>query len=71
MKELHKRVAAAIKDADRDLLEGLHARGFETNQGEDDSGFLMMAWAKAGGYYLNVGASELIVRLLILVARLS
>lgn len=55
MKELHKRVAAAIKDADQELLDGLHARGFETNQGEDDSGFLMMAWAKAGGYYLNAG----------------
>ena len=39
----------------------MHARGFQTTLGDDDSGFLMLAWQRAGGYYLNVGASELIV----------
>lgn len=43
VKELHKRVAGAIKDADKELLDGLHAKGFLTTQGEDGSGFLMLA----------------------------
>ncbi|EIW83191.1 FAD/NAD(P)-binding domain-containing protein [Coniophora puteana RWD-64-598 SS2] len=61
MKLVHKRVTKEIAEADKDLLDGLHARGFQTTLGEDDSGFLMLAWNRAGGYYLNVGASELIV----------
>ncbi|KAK4701566.1 hypothetical protein P7C70_g4662, partial [Phenoliferia sp. Uapishka_3] len=61
IKELHKRVAGYIAEADKDLLAGLHAKGFMTTQGEDGSGFLMLAWARAGGYYLDVGASQLII----------
>ncbi|KAL8292478.1 hypothetical protein RQP46_001090 [Phenoliferia psychrophenolica] len=61
MKEIHKRVASAIKDADKELLDGLHAKGFMTTQGEDGSGFLLLAWSRAGGYYLDCGASQLII----------
>jgi hypothetical protein len=35
------------------LLEGLRKRGFKLTMGEDGTGFLQMAWKKAGGYYLG------------------
>ncbi len=37
----------------RGILEGLKARGFRTNLGYKDAGVLLLAWAKAGGYYLG------------------
>jgi hypothetical protein len=42
-----------IEERSRELLEGLRKRGFKTTLGEDDSGFLLMAWNKGGGYYLG------------------
>jgi len=42
-----------IEKRSRELLEGLKKRGFKTTLGEDDSGFLLMAWNKGGGYYLG------------------
>jgi hypothetical protein len=36
-----------------DLLDGLRRRGFKLTMGEDDSGFLQMAWQRGGGYYLG------------------
>lgn len=61
MKELHKGVVAAITGADATLLDGLNRVEFKTNMGEDGSGFLMLAWRRAGGYYLDVGASQYII----------
>ncbi|KAL1746643.1 hypothetical protein HDZ31DRAFT_81031 [Schizophyllum fasciatum] len=59
--ELSKRMAIEIADADRELLEGLNRVGFRTNMGYKDAGFLLLAWERAGGYYLDVGASQLII----------
>lgn len=61
IKLVHQRVTKDIADADKELLDGLHKRGFKTTLGEDDSGFLLMAWNKGGGYYLDVGASQMII----------
>jgi cation diffusion facilitator CzcD-associated flavoprotein CzcO len=47
-------------ELDADLLAGLHAAGFETDIGPDGTGFQMKFWRRGGGYYLNVGCSELI-----------
>jgi putative flavoprotein involved in K+ transport len=52
---------AEMREADRDLLQGLEARGFRLAYGEDDTGFQMMYLRRGGGYYFNVGASELII----------
>ncbi|KIJ33013.1 hypothetical protein M422DRAFT_70464 [Sphaerobolus stellatus SS14] len=60
-KQLNKGTTARIAEKDKATLEGLNKVGFQTNLGEDDTGFLMMAWKKAGGYYLDVGASQLII----------
>ena len=43
------------------LLKGLEARGFKLTFGEDDTGFQMMYLRRGGGYYFNVGCSDMIV----------
>ncbi|EIN13097.1 FAD/NAD(P)-binding domain-containing protein [Punctularia strigosozonata HHB-11173 SS5] len=61
LKHMHKRVARAIADADKKLLEDLNKVGFKTNLGPEDSGFLLMAYSRGGGYYLDVGASQMVI----------
>jgi len=48
-------------EADRALLDALDKRGFRLWEGEDDTGFQMMYLRYGGGYYFNVGCSELII----------
>ena len=50
-----------MKVVDKDLLEGLAARGFKLDWGEDNTGHQMKFRRRHGGYYLNCGCSELIV----------
>jgi cation diffusion facilitator CzcD-associated flavoprotein CzcO len=52
---------AASREADKPLLDGLAARGFRLDYGEDDTGFQMKYLRRGGGYYFNVGCSDLIV----------
>ncbi|MQA17101.1 MAG: SidA/IucD/PvdA family monooxygenase [Pseudonocardiaceae bacterium] len=47
-------------DYDQDLLSRLHAVGFETDFEPDHTGFHMRYLRRGGGYYINVGCSELI-----------
>lgn len=49
-------------ELDRDLLDGLHAVGFETDFEPDLTGFHMRYLRTGGGYYINVGCSDLLVR---------
>ena len=46
---------------DRKLITVLEQRGFKTWSGEDETGFQMMYLRRGGGYYFNVGCSELII----------
>lgn len=46
---------------DRKLIEALEECGFNTWLGEDETGFQMMYLRRGGGYYFNVGCSELIL----------
>ncbi|KAF9007493.1 hypothetical protein BDQ17DRAFT_218727 [Cyathus striatus] len=55
------RSAKRIAEADKQTLDGLVACGFRTNMGVKDTGFFILVWGKAGGYYLDVGASQLII----------
>jgi putative flavoprotein involved in K+ transport len=52
---------AEMLKADRKLLEGLESRGFKLTDGEDGTGFQMMYLRRGGGYYFNVGCSDMIV----------
>jgi len=45
---------------DQDLLAQLEARGMRLDDGDHGTGWLMKFYTKGGGYYINVGASELI-----------
>ncbi|KAG7099769.1 hypothetical protein E1B28_001581 [Marasmius oreades] len=58
---LAQRQVKAIAELDKPLLDGLAKRGFRTNWGLDGSGFGRLAWARAGGYYLDTGASQMII----------
>ncbi len=46
---------------DKELLDGLAARGMKLDDGPDGAGYQMKTRDKHGGYYLNCGCSELIV----------
>jgi putative flavoprotein involved in K+ transport len=47
-------------EMDKELLEGLRARGFKLDAGDDGTGYLMKVRRAHSGYYLNCGASDLI-----------
>ena len=55
-------MARATQLADRQLLDGLTARGFRLDLGPpDNTGLQMKYLRRGGGYCLNVGCSELII----------
>ncbi|KAH9979203.1 hypothetical protein BJV74DRAFT_858549 [Russula compacta] len=60
-KPLHQRIVKDIAHEDKETLDGLRQVGFRLNTGIDGSGFLLLAWSKASGYYFDVGASQLII----------
>jgi cation diffusion facilitator CzcD-associated flavoprotein CzcO len=49
------------REIDKLLLDALAERGFRIWYGEDETGFQMMYLRRGGGYYFNVGCSELII----------
>ena len=58
---LHKEMTKKVIELDKELIAGLNHAGFATNNGEDESGFLTNFHRRGGGYYINVGTSDLIV----------
>lgn len=58
---LHKEMTKKVIELDKELIAGLNEAGFVTNNGEEDSGFLTNFHRRGGGYYINVGTSDLIV----------
>ena len=54
-------VATAISQGiDKPLLDALDARGFRLTPGEEGTGFQLMYLRRGGGYYFNIGCSELV-----------
>jgi hypothetical protein len=45
---------------DKELLERLEKAGFEVDFGEDETGFYLKHMRRGGGYYIDVGCSDLI-----------
>lgn len=48
-------------DIDKDLLAGLHDKGFKLDIGPEGGGHQMQVRKNHGGYYLNVGCSDLLI----------
>lgn len=46
---------------DKATLEGLERAGFKVDRGPDDAGIFIKYFQRGGGYYIDVGASQLIV----------
>lgn len=57
----HQMLTERCKVYDRALHEGLTRAGFELDFGEDNTGWQYKYLTRGGGYYFNVGCSELII----------
>ncbi len=60
--EGQKAVVEEIKRRDAAFYEQLEAAGFAIDFGEDETGLIMKAFRTGSGYYIDVGASDLIIR---------
>ena len=58
----HAMTAEKSKELDQDLLDGLARAGFKLDFGEDNTGWQFKYLTRGGGYYFNVGCSDLIVK---------
>ena len=56
-----QQVTARMVELDRKMIDGLIARGFKWDIGEDKAGHQMKIRTRYGGYYLNAGCAELII----------
>jgi thioredoxin reductase len=60
-KKSHILFTEQAKNLDRNLLDGLARVGFRLDFGEDGTGWQFKYLTRGGGYYFNVGCSDLIV----------
>ncbi|KAL7948091.1 hypothetical protein V8C42DRAFT_316670 [Trichoderma barbatum] len=61
LKSLQTSVARKQAENDRDILEGLMRVGFKVDTGPDGAGLFFKYFQWGGGYYIDVGASKLII----------
>ncbi len=57
----HILLTEQAKNMDRELLAGLESKGFKLDFGEDGTGWQFKYLTRGGGYYFNVGCSDLVV----------
>jgi putative flavoprotein involved in K+ transport len=70
-KKSHQGITERSKQLDKDLLDGLRARGFKLDYGEDGTGWQFKYLTRGGGYYFNVGCSDLVISGAIRLAQFS
>jgi putative flavoprotein involved in K+ transport len=58
----HAITAEKSKELDKELLDGLERVGFKLDFGENNTGWQFKYLTRGGGYYFNVGCSDLIVK---------
>jgi putative flavoprotein involved in K+ transport len=58
--DLQKPVYAMMKERDADFYDRLEKAGFILDWGDDDSGLFVKYLRRGSGYYIDVGASELV-----------
>ena len=56
-----KKVFDIIREEDKAFYDALENAGFLIDFGDDDSGMFMKYLRRGSGYYINVGASELVI----------
>jgi hypothetical protein len=61
IRKSHIRFTEQAKNLDRELLEKLQGVGFNLDFGEEGTGWQFKYLTRGGGYYFNVGCSNLIV----------
>ena len=59
-RQSHIRFTQQAKAMDKTLLDGLQRVGFKLDDGEDGTGWQFKYLTRGGGYYFNVGCSDLI-----------
>lgn len=60
VRRVHGPLSHAMAEGDAELLQKLEKAGFLLDNGEDETGFFMKLFRSLSGYYINVGASDLI-----------
>jgi putative flavoprotein involved in K+ transport len=60
MHEFQTPIYDAIRERDKDFYDRLTAAGFDLDWGDDGSGLFMKYLRRGSGYYIDVGASDLI-----------
>jgi putative flavoprotein involved in K+ transport len=58
--DFQKPISDAMRLRDKDLYDRLEKAGFRLDFGDDDSGQFMKYLRRGGGFYIDVGASDLI-----------
>ena len=61
LRKSHILLTEQAKNLDRELLDGLERVGFKLDFGDDGTGWQFKYLTRGGGYYFNVGCSDLIV----------
>jgi putative flavoprotein involved in K+ transport len=57
----HAMVTEQSKKLDKELLDGLARAGFKLDFGDGDTGWQFKYLTRGGGYYFNVGCSDLVI----------
>ena len=60
MRTAHQQITERAKALDQDLLDGLARVGFKLDFGTDGTGWQFKYLERGGGYYFNVGCSDLV-----------
>jgi cation diffusion facilitator CzcD-associated flavoprotein CzcO len=61
VKRMNIAATRATNKTDEKLLQGLEKAGFKLDKGPDESGLWIKYLQRGGGYYLDVGCSQLII----------
>lgn len=60
VRKTHQMITAKSRELDKDLLDRLTRVGFKLDYGRDDTGWQFKYLERGGGYYFNVGCSDLV-----------
>ena len=71
VRKSHQALTEQAKKLDKPLLDRLEQRGFKLDWGEDGTGWQFLYLTRGGGYYFNVGCSDLVAEGKVALAQFS